>query len=352
MKRTAIFLSLSFLFSMQLTAQTDFSKQADESMKVAVGGTFGKSKIIPRLDKLAIAQASIYFKTASTSEVIENERGVFGQRKSGGGSVAGRITAYLEITDGEMTQEDYQVLADGFYAYLGKQLAASGVTAVGWESIAATDFYKNEGKELDDIRKDESEMKKKGQIYTVVNSNQGNSLYRYNISGGISPSFAFGKIKKASRFSEDLGASVVFMHLTVDFADIWLDGDVKTANSRQETMFYTKVTSSKKFKMDAEVGADVKVTTNGLSMFWNEKSQTENLNVIKDISSNMPFSAGVSQDANREVLRKKDNLFAKDFNMTPMVVTTTKAQYKAAAQKALENYADTFVAKVKMSKKD
>jgi hypothetical protein len=195
-------------------------------------------------------------------------------------------------------------------------------------------------------------MKKKGQVYTVVNANKGSSLYKYSITGGMNTGFAFGKVMKATKFAKDLDAPVVFMHLIVDFADIWLDGDVKTSNNRQETMFYTKVTSSKKFKMDAEVGADVKVSAAGTSMFWNEKSQSENLNVTKDISSNLAFSSGVSQDANKDVLKKKDNLFAKDFNMTPMVVTTTKAQYKAAAQKALENYADTFVAKIKMSKKD
>lgn len=343
-------LTLAFVYA---NAQPDFQKQADESLKVAVGGTFGKSKIIPKLDKLAIAQASIYFKTATTREVYENERGgLFGGRKSGGGAVAGRITAYLETTDGELAQTDFQELADSFYVYFGKKLTEAGISAVDWNTIAATEFYKEQGMELDDIKKDESEMKKKGQIYTVVNANKGNSLYRYNIAGGMNPGFAFGKIKKASRFSEDVNAPVVFMHLVVDFADIWLDGDVKTSSSHEETMYYTKVTTSKKWKMDAEVGADIKVSTAGLSMFWNEKSQTENLNVIKDIPSYTAFASGVSENADKEVLRKKDNIFAKDFNMTPMVISTTKAKYKAAAKKALENYADTFIAKVKMSKKD
>lgn len=352
MKQIILLSSFPLLLCLAVKAQPDFQKQADESMKVATGGTFGKSKIIPKLDKLAIAQASVYFKTATTREVVENERGAFGKRKSGGGSVAGRITAYLETTDGELTPEDFQELADGFYSYLGKKLSDAGVSTVDWDKITATDFYKNEGMDLDDIKKDEAQMKKKGQIYTVVNANKGNSLYRYNISGGISPGFAFGKIMKATRFSEDVDAPVVFMHLTVDFADIWLDGDVKTGSSREETMFYTKVTTSKKWKMDAEVGADLKVSTIGTSMFCNDKKQSENLNVTKDIPSYTSFASGVSQDANKEVLRKKDNIFAKDFNLTPMVVSTTKARYKAAAQKALENYADTFVAKIKISRKE
>lgn len=333
-------------------AQPDATKLAQDNMKITAGGTFGKPKIVPSLDKLAIAQSSIYFKTATTREVLENERGLFGGRKSGGGSVAGRITAYLETTDGELTEADYQKMADEFYQYLSAKLTAAGVTTVDWQKVAATEFYQEEGKDIEDVRKDASAMRRKGQIYTMVNANKGSTLWKYDITGGPSLGFAMGKIKKASRFSDDVEAPVVFMHLTVDFADIFLDGDVKTSSSREETMFYTKVTKSKNFKMDAKVGADVKVSTNGASMFWNHKSQSEILNVTGDIHSDMPFASGVSQDETKEVLRKKDNLFAKDFNMTPMVVTTTKEKYMAAAKKALENYADAFVARVKLSKKD
>ena len=335
-----------------LHAQTaNVEKIADESLDVAVGGTFGKSKIIPRLDKLAIAQASIYFKNITTREVVEHERGALGRRKTDGGSVAGRITAYLQITDGELTEADYQELADGFYSYLSAQLNAAGVSTVDWNTIAATDFHREEGKDLDDVKKDLDAMKKKGQVYTAVNANKGNVLFKYNIDGGINPGFAFGKIKKANRFSETVGAPVVFMHLTVDFADIWLDGDVRTGTKETRTSFYTKITKTKKWKMDSEVGADMKVTPAGLSMFWNEKAQTENLVVKQDIHSGEAFASAVSEDAEKEKLRAKDNIFAKDFNLTPVVISTTKAQYKAAAKKALEVYADAFVAKVKMSRK-
>ena len=37
--------------------------------------------------------------------------------------------------------------------------------------------------------------------------------------------------------------------------------------------------------------------------------------------------------------------------MTPVVISTTKEKYKAAAKKALENFADLFVLKIKYSKK-
>lgn len=351
MRKNLLLAFIAFSTVANLYAQD--KKVADETFPILTGGTFAKPKIVPSLNKLAIAQSSIYFKNVTTREVMENERGgLLGGRKSLGGSVTGRLTAYLDITDGEMSQQDYQQLADGFYQYLNQKLASGGISTVDWNAIAATQFYKEEGMNVEDLRKDENEMKKKGQIYTLVNSNAGSSLWRYNVNGGISPGFSFGKIKKASQFSEDLGAPVVFMHLTVDFADIVLDGDVKTGTSRQETMFYTKVTTSKKWKMDAEVGANVKVVAHaGSNYFWNQKSQAELMTIARDIPSNTPFASAVVQDESKEKLRAKDNIFAKDFNLTPMVVSTTKQKYMEAAKKALENYADMFVAKIQGSKK-
>ena len=344
-------LCLCVLFATVVKAQDE--KLADETFKMYVGGTFAKPKMFGKMEKLALAQTSIYFKTATTREVIENERGAFGGRKSGGGSVAGRLTAYLNTTDGELEDADFQELADSFYTYLSRKLADAGVGQVEWAAITNTNFYKEQGVDVDDIRKDASEMKKKGQIYAHINANRGSTLWKYSITGGMSPGFAFGKAKKAARFSEDLNADLAFMHIVVDFADILLEGEVHTGTStKYGAGGYTVVTKNKKWKMDASVGANLKVAANsGMSMFYNQKSQVESMGVSKDVPSGVAFASSVAEDPEKEKLRKKDNLFAKDFNMTPIVVSTTKAQYKAAALKALQNYADIFSAKVRYSKK-
>jgi hypothetical protein len=342
---------LVFAFSSVFAQPQMDPKTIDKTFSISGGGTFSKPKMMSKMDKLALAQTSIYFKTATTREIIEHERGAFGRRKTDGGSVAGRLTAYLETSDGELTESDFQQVADEFYVYLAKRLNETGVATVDWNTIAATDFYKD-GSDLEDIRQDLDKMKKKGQIFTVVNANQGKTMYKYNILGGLNTGFAFGKAVKAGKFASALGAPVVWSHITVDFADILLDGDVKTGTKNESNMFYTKITKTKKFKMDAEVGAKMKVTANGgPSYFWNEKSQTELMNIAMDIPSDIPFATSVEQDAEKQKLRKKDNLFAKDFNMTPVVITTTKEKYKQAAKKTLENYADMLVAKIQMSKK-
>jgi hypothetical protein len=114
----------------------------------------------------------------------------------------------------------------------------------------------------------------------------------------------------------------------------------------------TRITKSKKWKMGGSVGANVKVAANGgMSMFYNEKNQTESMGVTKDVPSGVEFATSVTEDPNMEKLHTKENIFAKDFNMTPVVISTTKAKYKEAAKKALENYADIFAAKIKYSKK-
>jgi hypothetical protein len=343
-----------FLFSViaiSLSAFGQDEKTVDETLKMYVGGSFAKPKMFGKMDKIAIAQSSIYFKTVTTREVIEHERGPLGRRKTDGGSVAGRLTAYLEITDGELTDADFQELADGYYTYLTAKLKENGIEPADWNAISNAEFYKEQGMEVDDVKKDMDEMKKKGQIYSHINANKGNTLWRYNISGGISPGFAFGKAKKAAKFSEEVGGDLAFMHIIVDFADIILDGDVKTG----EKINYgaggiTTITKTKNWKMDASVGANVKVATGGMSMFYNEKNQSESMGVNREISSGIAYATSVQEDPNKQKLRNKDNIFAKDFNMTPVVISTTKAQYKAAAKKALENFADMFVLKIKYAK--
>lgn len=104
--------------------------------------------------------------------------------------------------------------------------------------------------------------------------------------------------------------------------------------------------------MDASVGANVKVAANtGMLMFYNHKNQSESMNNVKDVTAGVSFASSVKENPDREKLAKKDNLFAKDFNMTPVVISTTKEAYKEAVRKALQNYADLFVAKIMFSKK-
>ena len=79
-------------------------------------------------------------------------------------------------------------------------MKSSGIDTVGWSTIIATDFYKNASER---VAKDKGE--KAGNTWVTSTAHKGNILH----SGSIG--FAFGKIKKASSFCEEIGAPEVFL---------------------------------------------------------------------------------------------------------------------------------------------
>ncbi len=334
-----------------LIALTCAGEAGAQAISLVGGGAMGKKVVVPKLDNIAIAQATVYFKHATTHEFLKNERGAFGSRKSGGSSVSGRLTAYLETTDGELTAADYQELADGFYSYFTNKLKASGIPAVEWSKIAGAEFYQKDGEDLGENGIEEKQQG--GQAYVRVNANKGKVLYNFNPFGGINPGFAFGKGKRAGKFSEEVGAPALYVHVVVDFADIVLDGDVRTGESHKSAgVGLTKITKTKNFKFEAEAGPNLKIKSNlGSAMFFNQKYQVDQMVVASDISSGVSYASAVSQDPEKKVLKKPVFTFGKDFKATPVVIETTKEEYKKAAAKALERYADEFVASIKANRK-
>ncbi len=161
--------------------------------------------------------------------------------------------------------------------------------------------------------------------------------------GGIA--FTFGKSKKASKLCEAIGAPAGFFYLTVDFADVEVGVDIK---SRQHDGYYG-VERTTTFKYDAAVKPQMKVTpAKGNTLLWNEKSQAESIVLQADIEGKTPYHSAITTDRSK----LKNNLFGFAKQMDPIVIETTKEKYKAAAKVALEKYADAFIAKAKLVKKD
>jgi hypothetical protein len=303
--------------------------QENSPLKVGVGGTFGKPKIMPHLEKFALAQLSVTYKLTTTQMSIGK----------GAGKMAGaRITAYLETTDGELTDADFQEVTDYFFSYFQKKLKSSGVDTVAWSKITATDFYKDGAEKSDDKDDNDKEL-----VKVTKFANNGNSMY-----GGFA-GFAFGKIKKASRFCDEIGAPAGFFHLIVDFADLTAGVNIKSDAPNYPSGYYP-YTVTTTYKYHAATKPDVKVIPNPkqLTMLWNEKSQSETLNLEKDLESGVTYHTALVQDPSR--IKNRAFAFAKA--MDPVVIETTREQYKNAAKKALEKYADTFVATAKEMKKD
>ncbi|MCW3120559.1 MAG: hypothetical protein JWQ38_51 [Flavipsychrobacter sp.] len=310
-------------------AQSAEDNKNAEFLTVGVGGTFGKPKILNHLENLAIPQVTINYKLSTTERVTTREKG-------SGQTAGAKVTAYLETTDGQLTTADFQEVSNYFYDYFQKKLKANGIDTIAWSTITAADFYKSS----DEKKADEDQEKKGGQVWVTNNARNGNTIYGGKIG------FVFGKGMRAVKFAKELDAPTGYFYLTVDFADVTVGLDIKSGTHEG----YYAVTRTINYKYDAAVRPNMKITTNelGMSMLENGKGVVENLTLNEEIESKAKFHTAVNEDQSR----MKNNPFRFAKEMKPVVVETTREQYKAAAKKALEKYADAFVAKVKIMKKD
>jgi hypothetical protein len=327
--KATILLAMMLFAASYLFGQKKGDKGEPEKFSIIVGGTFAKPKIIPAMDRIALAQLRVNYKMTTTARAQSNPKK--------DDVIAGvKITASLETTDGQLTPADFQEVTNYFYSYFQKSLKDSGIDTVAWSKIAASDFYQSGADDTKEKTGDDGSSN----VYFTSIANKGNLLY-----GGFI-GFAFGKGKKATNFCEEMGAPAGFFNVTVEFADILIDIDVDTKESRD--MYY--ITKTRSFKYNSAVKPNVKVIPGGqkgLSMFWNDKSQSEGLSQLKDMEGAGGYQTNMSQDASR----MKNNPFRFAKEMTPVVIETTREQYKAAAKKALENYANEFIAMVNEKKK-
>ncbi len=312
----------SLLMPVTSYAQTEESKQNAEKFKLMLAGTFAKPKIMPNMKKFALAQIRVNYKLTTTESVIGKER-------STGAMAGAKLAAYLETTDGKLTQEDFQEITDHFYHYFQVKLKESGADTVAWSAIANTDFHKS----ADD---DDEKSDKDDPVAMSANANNGNLLYRGKTG------FAFGKIKKASNFCDEIDASAGFFNITLDFANILLDVKINTA---EHANAYT-IEKTRSFKYKGTVLPQMIIVPTNFgsspgSLLWNEKSQSEALAVMDNIVGDGAYSEKVSQDPSR--LKNNPFQFAK--KLTPVVIETTRSKYKEGAKKSLEKYADAFIAK-------
>ncbi len=306
------------------TAQTS----ADGKINTDAIQTAGK--VMKHIDKFGVAQLTVSYKLTSTESTMGKER-------STGKSAGAKLTAYLETTDGQLTSEDFQEITDYFYSYFQKKLKEKGIDTVAWKTIAATDFYKD----ADEKTVSNDEQKGSDQVWVTFNANKGNILY-----GGFA-AFAFGKIKKASNFCNEIGGAAGFFYVTVDFADILVNLKISTGGSVYPSGYYPyTVTTS--YKYHSATKPDMKILPSDTnSLLWNAKSQAQNVSLQQDLKTDTKYETAVNQDPSR--LKNKAFAFAKSMN--PVVIETTREKYKSAAKTALEKYADTFIAKVQEEKK-
>lgn len=297
-------------------------------LKVFTGGTFSKPSILPGADKMAIAQIVVDYKTTSRTEKTGDDRA----KISFSGSNRTRYTAMamsvLEVEGDPISKADYQEITDHFYTYFQAALAKNKIGTVAWDKVKAASFYQ------DGDASEQGKMDKEGEKSTYV-ANQGNIMY------GGKLGFAFGKIKKANYFAEALGSPVAYIYVTVDFVD--MDIDLKAGRKAGwSTSFASSAGSSSATSNTSTLPAMKVLANGGTTLLWNQKSGSESVGVVLDIPAEMEFATDVKQSDEKN---KKSKLsFSTQMKSKPVIITTTREKYIPAAKKALERYADAFVA--------
>lgn len=321
----------------------DMEKKLAEAISIEAGGSFAKPKIAPKMSKVAIVQVSVDFKQMTTKSISKTEKkaGVFG--KTPGKSATASVSAYLETTDAELSAADYQSITNHFYYYLQKRLKENGIDTVAWSTVSNTEFFRENENEKAEGDKEENN---KGNWWVSHNAFGGGTMY--SGKGG----FAFLKLKKVAKMCEAVDAPVLFVHTTVDFAEIDVDVNVQSGGY-QSTWTPGSSSTTTTMKSKTAVAAVMKIPDISeraeYSMLCNDKTQAENISVKSDLPAEVNYATGLAEDPAKA--EKRSEFFhvslSKKMESDPVVISTTKEQYVSAAKKALEQYADAFVAKVK-----
>lgn len=337
-----LLLLAGLIFSFQAGAQNaDLEKVLADAIDIQVGGTFGKPKVSPKVEKLGIAQVSIKYKTVSTAKLNINakKQGLFG--KSSAGSRTASSTAFLNFSDQEMSPQDYQEVTNHFYYTLQRKLKENGIDTVAWSSIESTDFYKSAGDNANEFPKVETNDEDASVTYNAFGGGQ--------ISNGTG--FAFLKMKSNSKMCDAIGAPTFFINIVLDFVDLDIQGG-SSVRSSQGNSFGIGASTTASFSAKHNAAADIVIAPSS-SLLSNNKEQAETWMFKSDIPVGVPYATAMEE--NEEKVKKKtvlQTLFHKSeaLKRTPLVVTTTKENYKNAVKKAAENYATAIVGKFKAMK--
>lgn len=287
-----------------------------------------RSKLMPKLKKMAITELTVNYKLTTTAKTNVQEKGT--------GKMAGaRVTAYLEFTDSEPTQDDFQGITDHFYRYFQKKLKENGIDTVGWNDVVASDFYKKIG----DDEKDDSKKEGGGNEWVVCTANKGKIVH----TGAAG--FAGGKGKRAAEFADQFGTAASFK-VNVDFADVMVNLEIKTTARKDlfDGWYYPEVT---KQKYTWGVHAQMMVgdqDKNQWTYIWGTKGWPEFIFQWSDIPVASEYATSMTEDVSkaRSGLAKQ---FAFRKELTPVLIQTTREKYIAAAKHAVEKWVDAFLAK-------
>jgi hypothetical protein len=296
-----------------------------------------KSKLIPKLKKLAITELTVNYKLTTTAKTITKED------RSGGKIAGARVTAFLEFTDSEPTAADYQGITDHFYRYFQKKLKENGIDTVGWNEITASEFYQKIDRE--EGAKEDAEKEAGGNKWVTYTANQGKIVHKGQTG------FAGGKGKRSMEFADQFGTAAAFK-VNVDFADVMVNLDIRSSDRKDlGNGWYRPATTSKKYTWGVHAQMMVGDQENKeWTYIWANKGWPEFLLQWNDIPVKGEYAESVTED-----ISKARSGLAKGFafrkELDPVLIQTTREKYIAAATNAVERWVDAFVARAVQMRK-
>lgn len=296
-----------------------------------------KSKLIPKVKKLAITELTVNYKLTTTAKTITKED------RSGGKIAGARVTGFLEFTDIEPTIADYQGITDHFYRYFQKKLKENGIDTVGWSEMSASEFYQKSGGE--EGAKEDAQKEGGGNKWVACTANKGKIIHN-GMAG-----FAGGKGKRSMEFADKFGTAASFK-VNVDFADVMVNLDIKSSDRRDiGGGWYYPATTSKKYTWGVHAQMMVGDQDNkDFTYIWANKGWPEFLYQWNDVPVAGEYATSVTED----VSKAKSGLakgFAFRKELDPVLIQTTREKYIAAATNAVEKWVDAFVARTVQMRK-
>lgn len=329
------FLALVFCFDGYAQEAVEFKRGGDRN----INGI----NLMKRMNDISIVQATVLFQNATKRGIFKNERGLFGAARTHGASMSAELNAYLVFSDGEPSDAEYQKVVDDFYVYLNKKLDEKGIKTTPWQSFANSTLFTQLRGEKEDVKTSE-EMTRSGNAWKIITAYNGPRAIRYNPVNHYYNAPAVRGTVRLSNYGKDVKVSTVAaLNIVVDFADIYLDGDVRSGVT--ERTFSTVTWQQSEVKYD--VSPRVKVTgrhTGGNQIFlFPANRQFDEVYSMTDVRAPQEFMATVSQD--EEKIKRRSWLVPRistgqRHDITPFVVETTKEEYFKNVKEALERYAD------------
>lgn len=322
MKKVVYCLSL-FLVSNFTFAQVTLA-EAKEYLSISSGAQNVDKKVLKEPAPQAFPYIALKFRTASVQMI-----------GAGSGKEQARAKAYA-VVEG-LDSALYQEITNEFALIWEKKLKEAGLSMLEMEKVIASKGY-NKFKEEPANRSFNHPTYGTSRVYT-----QNNIPFFYPPVAGM----------KVAKWMQELNAGHGQLRLTIDF--------VEWATEAQKYWGGYGIYSTKGFSFSADVVPGIKITTvpfsegtleaagnpdmyGGLTLSNPKNFFSTSLNLTKPIFVPIETAKVEAYDNKKpEFISKKWVAFSGAMNLGTFIVTPSREEYKAAALKALTQFADYFV---------